>query len=72
MTGTVSKVYGRFSTLTASAISSVRLLLLQALDEDRSPQYVPLRHLLAWLNVFFLLINSIYSGGLSSVLTVPR
>jgi hypothetical protein len=65
-------VHQRFSTVTASALSSLGLLVLQAPDEERSSQYVPLRHLLAWLMVFFLLINSIYSGGLASVLTVPR
>ncbi|XP_069668915.1 glutamate receptor ionotropic, delta-2-like [Periplaneta americana] len=62
----------RFSTVADSVIRSIGLLLLQAPSEDRSPEFVALRHLLAWLLVFFLLVNSIYSGGLSSVLTVPR
>jgi hypothetical protein len=72
MIGPNSQPHQRFSTVTDSAISSVGLLLLQVPDEERSPQYVPQRHLLAWLMVFFLLINTIYSGGLASVLTVPR
>jgi hypothetical protein len=71
-TGFSDEAQHRFSTLTASALSSLGLLVLQVPDEERSPQYLPLRHLLAWFMVFFLLINSIYSGGLASVLTVPR
>jgi len=72
MIGPNSQLHHHFSMIMDSAISSVGLLVLQVPHEERAPEYAPLRHLLAWFMVFFLLVNSVYSGGLASVLTVPR
>ncbi|KAJ9578617.1 hypothetical protein L9F63_005107, partial [Diploptera punctata] len=62
----------KYSSITNNIILAWGLLFLQSPSEDKTPQYAPLRHLITWLMVYFLLVNSIYSGGLSSVLTVPR
>ncbi|PSN50071.1 Ionotropic receptor 41a3 [Blattella germanica] len=61
-----------YSTLTSSVMWSWGLLLLQSPSVETQPLYVPLRHLVTWLMVYYLLVNSIYSGGLAAVLTVPR
>lgn len=62
----------KYSSIASSIILAWGLLLLQSPSEEKAPQYSPLRHLVTWLMVYFLLVNSIYSGGLASVLTVPR
>ncbi|XP_069675757.1 ionotropic receptor 40a-like [Periplaneta americana] len=50
-----------------------RLLVLQVPNLKREDSiHAPLRLLISWLVVLFSLLTAMYSGGLASVLTVPR
>jgi hypothetical protein len=51
------------------------MLVLQIPDDERDqtiPRHVPMRHLVNWLILQFLVITTAYSGGLAYILTVPR
>ncbi|GFG33863.1 hypothetical protein Cfor_11507, partial [Coptotermes formosanus] len=51
------------------------MLVLQIPDDERDqtiPRHVPMRHLVNWLILQFLVITTAYSGGLAYVLTLPR
>nr|CAD7604481.1 unnamed protein product [Timema genevievae] len=64
-----------YSNLWKSLFLTVGYVLQQSptdVKDPQAPQNTPLRHLVTWLFVVFLLVASVYSGGLASVLTVPK
>jgi hypothetical protein len=51
------------------------LLVLQVPPDERdfaTARYVPMRHLVTWLILFYFVVTTGYSAGLASVLTIPR
>nr|CAD7450161.1 unnamed protein product [Timema bartmani] len=64
-----------YSNLWKSLFLTVGYVLQQSpadVKDPQAPQNTPLRHLVTWLLFVFLLVASVYSGGLASVLTVPK
>ncbi|XP_069676591.1 uncharacterized protein [Periplaneta americana] len=65
----------QYSTLVECAFRTLGLFVLQVPDDERDqtmPRHVPMRHLVNWLILQFLVITTAYGGGLASVLTLPR
>lgn len=68
-------IANKYSTLLECAFRTLGLLVLQVPDDERDqsiPRYVPMRHLVNWLILQFLVITTAYGGGLAMVLTLPR
>ncbi|PSN57730.1 Ionotropic receptor 41a14 [Blattella germanica] len=64
-----------YSTLQECAFRNLGLLVLQVPPDERdwsTPRFVPMRHLITWLILFYFVVTTAYSGGLATVLTLPR
>ncbi|XP_066993966.2 probable glutamate receptor [Anabrus simplex] len=66
---TIGSKPGRFTSWSECCLLALGMLVMQVPSEDHR---LPLRYFVCCLLVVFLLLSSSYSGGLSSVLTVPR
>ncbi|PSN41204.1 Ionotropic receptor 41a4 [Blattella germanica] len=64
-----NKIVKTFLKTTDCIFWSIGLLLLQAPICFKNP---PLRQLLTWLMLFYILVSTIYISGLASLLTTPR
>ncbi|KAJ9599187.1 hypothetical protein L9F63_010318, partial [Diploptera punctata] len=73
--GTGEAVANMYSTWIECLFRTSGLLVLQVPSDERdwsTPRYVPMRHLVTWLILFYFVVTTAYSGGLATVLTVPR
>ncbi|PSN57733.1 Ionotropic receptor 41a9 [Blattella germanica] len=64
-----------YSTWTECGFRTMGLVVLQVPPDERdwsTPRYVPMRHLVTWLILFYFVVTTGYGGGLASVLTLPR
>ena len=74
-TGTGDKMVNMYSSWIECAFRTTGLLVLQVPPDERdwsTPRYVPMRHLVTWLILFYFVVTTAYCGGLATVLTVPR
>ena len=68
-------VVNTYSSWEECAFRTVGLLVLQVPPDERdyaTPRYVPMRHLVTWLILFYFVLTTGYSAGLATVLTIPR
>ncbi|KAJ9599190.1 hypothetical protein L9F63_010321 [Diploptera punctata] len=72
---TGAKMVNMYSSWIECAFRTSGLLVLQVPPDERdwsTPRYVPMRHLVTWLILFYFVVTTAYCGGLAMVLTVPR
>jgi hypothetical protein len=68
-------VVNMYSTWEECGFRTMGLLVLQVPPDERdfaTPRYVPMRHLVTWLILFYFVVTTGYSAGLATVLTIPR
>ncbi|PSN57697.1 Ionotropic receptor 41a11 [Blattella germanica] len=73
--GTGANMVNMYSSWIECAFRTTGLLVLQVPPDERdwsTPRFVPMRHLVTWLILFYFVVTTAYSGGLATVLTVPR
>ena len=64
-----------YSSWEECAFRTMGLLVLQVPPDERdfaTPRFVPMRHLVTWLILFYFVVTTGYSAGLATVLTIPR
>ena len=70
-----AKMVNMYSSWIECAFRTSGLLVLQVPPDERdwsTPRFVPMRHLVTWLILFFFVVTTGYSAGLASVLTLPK
>ncbi|KAJ9581492.1 hypothetical protein L9F63_023331 [Diploptera punctata] len=73
--GADQNITNRYSTLLECGFRILGLLVLQVPNDERNqsvPRLIPMRHLVNWLILQFVVITTAYGGGLAMVLTLPR
>jgi hypothetical protein len=68
-------VVNMYSSWENCASRTVGLLVLQVPPDERyfaTPRYLPMRHLVTWLILFYFVVTTGYCAGLATLLTIPR